>query len=139
MIPREVMRHLRQVWSGCWEWQRGVNNHGYGTLRYKGKMELAHRVVMGLPRGEVRHTCDNPKCCNPDHLLVGSHASNMRDMVLRGRQARGEGNGRSTLTEDTVRAVRDSPGSQKERAVRFGMSQQNVSDICTRKTWRHVL
>lgn len=77
--------------TGCWEWQASVNNIGYGFIRDEGKMRTAHRVsyeqhIGPIPPGkQVLHTCDNPRCINPDHLWVGTIKDNMQDKVKKGR------------------------------------------------------
>jgi len=79
--------------SGCWLWSAAVS-HGYGNFgtggRLRRKTVYAHRLVMALgqpvgPDDQVLHRCDNPYCCNPDHLFVGDTTANMRDMVAKGR------------------------------------------------------
>lgn len=80
--------------EGCWEWRGGRNEYGYGIAQW-GKEEAGevrvHRIMYRLHNGDfpdelhVRHKCDNPPCSNPDHLEVGTHADNMRDMSERGR------------------------------------------------------
>ncbi|QVJ12732.1 hypothetical protein [Pseudomonas phage PSA11] len=86
-----------KVDSGCWEWNASRHGRGYGLFytglpHKKGKMDYAHRVSMHLYRNmdmsddrEVCHTCDNTFCVNPDHLFLGSHSDNMKDMVSKGR------------------------------------------------------
>lgn len=71
----------------CWPWTRAKNNLGYGQIAYpKGVRHYAHRLVVRAVKGEViRHTCDNPPCCNPAHLLKGTQAQNLQDMRDRGR------------------------------------------------------
>lgn len=80
--------------SGCWEWRGATRGNGYGALslsRYGLDEAPVHRLMyerfIGLiPDGLIiRHKCDNPPCCNPDHLEVGTHWDNMQDMVERGR------------------------------------------------------
>lgn len=73
------------------------NEHGYGVIRSDdGRTMLAHRaayaVLVGpIPPGmHVLHSCDNPPCCNPQHLRVGTHEDNMRDRDVRGRTLRGD-------------------------------------------------
>lgn len=81
--------------SGCWEWARAQNSNGYGNCSMLGKTEAAHRsawrVFKGeLPPGsEVLHKCDNRLCCNPEHLVLGTHADNMADMRKKGRARNG--------------------------------------------------
>jgi hypothetical protein len=78
--------------SECWPWTNpSVDGHGYGVVHAGGRHYGAHRVAYMLATGEdivgeiIRHSCDNPKCCNPAHLLSGDHAANMRDMAERNR------------------------------------------------------
>lgn len=86
----------------CWEWQASKNNGGYGTFRIGKIIVKAHRMAYQLsfetiPHGlAVLHKCDNPKCCNPTHLFLGTAADNIRDMDNKGRRgtAKGERHGR---------------------------------------------
>ena len=76
----------------CWEWQAGLNNKGYGSFRFEGKIHTAHRFsyllnVGEIPEGHVvRHKCDNRCCVNPAHLETGTCSQNNQDMVNRGRR-----------------------------------------------------
>ncbi len=84
--------------TGCWEWQRSRNVAGYGVTMYNGKKWMAHRLsahlLMDVNKkthfmdGDICcHKCDNPGCCNPEHLFIGSHSDNMRDMHNKRRNA----------------------------------------------------
>jgi hypothetical protein len=72
----------------CWPWQANIDGWGYGTIRGDGKIERSNRVAFFLTHGYwpnvCRHTCDNPPCCNPKHLLDGTHADNSLDRSVRG-------------------------------------------------------
>lgn len=97
---------------------------------------LAEVLGRELAPGEVaRHTCDNPACCRPDHLVVGTQADNVRDRVERGRSALGRGNGRNVLSENDVFAVRYYPGSLAETARLWGVSKWTVRDIRSGRIW----
>lgn len=80
----------------CWEWTRAKSVQGYGHVHYQGKVAIAPRLVLALKMGreldsdeETRHTCDNPPCVNPYHLVTGSKSDNQRDSVARGLWANG--------------------------------------------------
>lgn len=79
--------------NDCIEWTKGRSGKGYGVLRHAGRIVYAHRLAFfnhyGYWPEVVRHTCDNPPCVNPDHLLPGSSKDNTRDMVERGRSPKG--------------------------------------------------
>lgn len=81
--------------NGCWLWKGFVHPNGYGGTSYKGKPTKVHRAmymaVHGVtltkkkPQQSICHTCDVRRCCNPDHLWVGSQSQNIRDSVIKGR------------------------------------------------------
>lgn len=92
-----TVRFLKRLPSGtdCWEWPGARNKAGYGVFVTGGRSNqtryLAHRVSFVIHKGQlpdgmlVCHTCDNPPCCNPDHLFMGDGWANMRDAVAKGR------------------------------------------------------
>lgn len=76
----------------CWPWQASVFGFGYGAFRYGARTLRAHRVAWILARGgsipdglSVLHRCDNPPCCNPLHLKLGTQMDNTEDRMRRGR------------------------------------------------------
>jgi hypothetical protein len=76
--------------TGCLLWEGARGGNGYGYVRLDGRTVAVHRLVVALdgrdPTGQVvRHTCDNPACVNPEHLVLGSQADNVADMMQRGR------------------------------------------------------
>ncbi len=79
--------------GACWEW-RGTLVKRYGVLQVDKKRHKAHRLALVWLGGErdssngvlsVLHSCDNPKCCNPEHLRFGTHQENMVEMKRRNR------------------------------------------------------
>lgn len=129
----------------CIEWPGSRKPTGYATWHRKGQPERLTRAVWEATDGpapesqEVRHTCDNPPCIRRGHLVLGSHAQNMADMVQRGREARGERNGRSTLFDDDVdeiRRLKAEGWSHRQVAARFGINRATVSGIHTGRVRR---
>lgn len=152
---------VEKVESGCWIWKGKVNKHnGYGyAWRIGGGEQLAHRRsyelhVGPIPEGlYVLHKCDVTKCVNPDHLYVGTQTENMLDASIRGRISRGvkhhtklrpeavpkgEAQWKHIVTEADVRFIRASTLGQKTLCKMFGLSQPAISNIITRKNWKHV-
>jgi hypothetical protein len=141
----------RRSAAECWPWLASHGQHGYGWFRLEGKMTRAHRVAWMLHHGRsphgrvIRHTCDNPPCCNPAHLRSGSQAENVADIDERGRRrpARGESVHSTRLTEGAVREIRelfsgpDHP-SRAEAARRYGVSGCTIRDVVNRRTWRYL-
>ena len=107
----------------CWNWKGFKNHDGYGRTWINDKGYYAHRVIYSLvypntitlnaplsqdDSGFLLHTCDNPSCCNPKHLWVGTHADNMADKVAKGRSpdfSGGKGP-RCKLTMDQAKEAR---------------------------------
>ncbi len=155
-LAERLDSHLdKSAANGCWVWTASTID-GYGQIGIvrNGKLtnNLAHRVAFELATGEapgdrcVLHRCDNPPCCNPDHLFLGSRDDNAKDMVAKRRQRNGitpgEQHGMSKLTDADVVELRRSyaarEASQPELARRFGIRQSTVWAIIHRRTWAHV-
>lgn len=124
----------------CWPWLAGGHPNGYGQIVVDGHKVYAHRHAYELVHGPVpaglliRHTCDYPPCCNPAHLIPGTHAQNAQDAVERGRNHRpaGEVHGQSKFTDDLIaraRALGASGLSNLEVAAATGISRSYVSRL----------
>lgn len=144
----------------CWPWTRTRNNAGYGRVRFDGRKFVAHRVAYTLthgtipdwPRRMVLHRCDNPPCCNPAHLFLGSGRDNVMDMARKGRRRgmqarindvrsgppRGTQNGRAKLTQEQADAIRTRhTGGEPMKALanEYGVSNGAVWFIVRNKHW----
>lgn len=149
----------------CWPWQGYCEPHGYGRLSISGRIARAHRLAYEFTYGPIaegqviRHTCDNPPCCNPAHLLAGSQADNVADRDARGRTARGDRAGARTkpehhrsllgeesptakLTEAQVRAIRESYRTggigARPLARLYQVSRSLIRAIVQGRVWKHV-
>lgn len=134
----------------CWPWL-GYTRRGYGRMYVRGRQEQAHRIAWeiingAIPQGAlVCHRCDNPQCCNPAHLFLGTVADNAHDRDEKGRAAntQGEKSAQAKLSRADVLAIReccrrsDCP-SQVALAAEFGVVQQTVSKIVCGETWKHL-
>lgn len=136
--------------SGCWLWTSQRNSDGYGIFRVtttrKSPKISAHRASWILHRGElmqsdnVLHECDTPCCVNPDHLFLGTHDDNMRDMKEKGRARAPQGSAhvKSKLTEKLVAEIRVSAETATSWAKRLGVSTALVAMARRRVIWKHV-
>lgn len=134
--------------DACWEWTANTYRDGYGQLKVDGRPVSAHRLAYTWATGRlpinahVLHTCDNPRCVNYNHLVLGTNLANMQDKVAKGRQAYGEAHGRAHLTERSVREIRRRFAAggvtQRQLAVEFGTPRTTVWNIIHRKTWKHL-
>ena len=134
----------------CWPWTASLGTRGYGQIGHKaGKPKGAHRVAYELAVGPiptalfVLHTCDNPACCNPAHLFLGTQADNMADMLRKGRKVvlRGTEKKQARLDEDKVRQIRSLAAGgwlHADIAAAYGIHPTYVGVIAARKKWAHV-
>lgn len=137
----------------CWEWKAGTFNSGYGSFKYKNKSIVASRMVWFLMNGEfpdllVCHSCDNPLCCNPNHLFLGTELDNSRDMVSKGRSPigirhgtvthpesfpKGENHPQAKLSNKDIVAIRESKDSGVLLSKRYKVTEAMISYIRNRK------
>ena len=128
----------------CWECNsHTTDNNGYPIIKKEGKSTTIFRYIYkkyisDVPKGMViRHTCDNRMCINPSHLILGTHADNVADRVLRGRSAAGIYHGRSKLIPEQVLFIRNNLDIRASKlAKEYSVDPKVISDIRNGKTWR---
>lgn len=116
--------HTRVRGKDCWPWPEGwsINDDGYGIVSVEGEDYFAHRAVFMLVGGPidsglvVRHSCDNPRCINPAHLLLGTQADNVQDSIDRGRHRSVQGK-TLTTTISRLEKERDDANQRHARVV----------------------
>lgn len=143
--------------ENCWPFLGAHTTDGYGHFQVGSRrdgsrrMVYAHRLAWELTHGKIPqgqlacHKCDQPSCCNPSHLFLGSSADNVADMDAKGRRVatamKGERHGRAKLTDDDVRNIRRIAGHESRRStsIRFGVTEKTIGSIQRGDTWRHVV
>lgn len=146
-----LFSHCIKQPNGCWEWNLNIREDGYGgVVARDGKKSLAHREAWKITHGEIPskmeicHRCDNRKCINPDHLFMGTHTDNMRDMRQKERHKPhiGSKHGMAILDESKVQAIR-----QEYRTGNFTLQQladingvtiHAIWRVVHRKNWKHI-
>lgn len=137
----DLLSHCNHA-NGCMEWVGSRSVFGYGVFTRNGKEWLTHRFSWAMSYGEpagglhVLHRCDNPPCCNPAHLFLGTPAENMRDKYPRGERIT-----LSKLTEDGVRRIREARlfgAKVKDLANIYGVSSRVIYAAVTGSSWAHV-
>lgn len=84
------------------------------------------------------HRCDNPPCCNPEHLFLGDRADNAADMTAKGRKPVGDARWNTRLTDEQVRAIRADRRTEREIAEAYGIHSTLAGQIRRRQAWKHV-
>jgi hypothetical protein len=128
--------------DACWGWTGARNRKGYGVVKWQGQLFVAHRLAWTLTSGPivddsfVLHRCDNPPCCNPAHLFLGTAADNTADAIAKGRLKTlfpaGERHPLARLTDADaalIRQMREAGVPLKEIAARFGIATSHVSKV----------
>lgn len=134
--------------DGCWEHtNKGDRRWGHVQVGPKGARGYAHRIAYTIANGPiphglvVMHACDNPPCCNPTHLKVGTQSDNNKDRITKGRTAVGEQVGSSKLTVQQVieaRAAVASGHAIRAVARALGVTNTTIFKIIHGTTWRSV-
>lgn len=152
--PADVERYWalvdRRGLDECWMWKGRLDEDGYGVCSAGARQVRAHRLgwILAHPEEEltpeqvVRHSCDHPACQNDQHLLRGSNAENVADMLSRGRNSTGEGRPASKLTRAAVVeiAAQYATGkfSQQQLADQYEVSRTVVGSIVRGEGWKAI-
>lgn len=152
------MSHVTKTES-CWEWTAAKNEKGYGVVGVGGRTYKAHRWLYAITIGSIPeslcllHSCDNPSCVNPAHLVLGTRADNNKDMCDKGRHAtvedytkegcypRGENHHAARLTANMVAQLREDRSvgmSYSKLSSKYGISSGHCHRIVNNKAWRHT-
>jgi len=136
--------------NGCWivksHW---INRDGYPMYRFDGKMNSMSRYIWQELFGEIPekieicHKCDVPRCINPEHLFLGTHEENIRDMKEKGRadktkKNKGQFVPMAKLTNEQAYRIFTDNRSAKEIATEYRISVSSVRMIKRGNTWRSV-
>lgn len=149
--------------SECWDWAAGKDKDGYAVFNVAFKTRgVGHRFSYALHKGEIpdgmliMHSCDNPPCCNPDHLSKGDVKANTEDKIKKNRQCKGENhycfknpelvqgenNGESKLKKSEVLLIRKEFSNGASRvSISKKHNKVSYSIICRiikRKSWKHA-
>lgn len=126
----------------CWIWGGTFRKDGYGAFDFEKVTYGAHRASyeyhnkVTIPNQLlIRHRCHTRACINPAHLRIGTHADNMNDMVISGRN-------HTKLSKDDVLGIRSDREvlglTNTELGVKYGVTKWTISGIINRRSWVHV-
>lgn len=142
--------------TDCWIWL-GSPRKGYGHIKKQGQRvsSATHRVAWELTYGVIPdglfvcHKCDNKRCCNPNHLFIGTPQENTLDMYNKKKDptsngtryqpnVSGEKNGRAKLTLKDVDLIRSNKGSisSKDLASQFSVSVSTICRVISGSQWK---
>lgn len=152
LSDRFWVRVEKRASNECWPWIGKKKNKQARAVFYirDGRWISASRFAWFLTYGispnkdqVIRHTCDNPACVNPSHLLIGTQAENVADMWRRnrGRPAKGEKHPKAKLTAEKVVSIRNAyknGGVILRIAKEHGVSWTAIKHIIDRRNWGHV-
>jgi len=149
LCPKSEFDTIKKFWSkvnkntdnGCWEWSGCKDRKGYGEFRIFGDNYQAHRIAYMLANGgipsniSVCHKCDNPKCCNPDHLFAGTNRDNMIDLLLKGKKPD------TKLNPQSVKSIREAfknGVSRAELRQKYNISATCLNSLLRGEKWAYV-
>lgn len=120
----------------CKDHGKAGNAHGYASAYYQGKYTMRHRKAFCIANGVnladlvgvVRHTCDNKRCEEPTHLLLGTHADNIADTCGKaGSQVKTRVLSDAEVAE--VRRLFTLGATRNELTTRYGVKYQTIKQI----------
>jgi len=133
----------------CWKWTGSKIKSGYGNISVNDKIKLAHRVSYEMHNGAIPegmfvcHSCDNPECCNPLHLWIGTNSDNVADKMKKGRLNPNDGmnNPRAILKDQDILEIRKLLLDGVKGAViarQYGVGKTAICRIKLGKSWANI-
>ena len=140
----------------CWIWMAGISKDGYGRFRFGKSKARAHRVSYLIYKGNIppgmliMHSCDNPKCVNPEHLSIGTTKDNTDDMYNKGRgpdfcaavksrrSYKGENHPIAKLSETQAKIIIKDTRTHSVIAKDYGVTRATISHLKRGLTWLHL-
>lgn len=159
IIPIFSNSDIKRFWDkvkisdekNCWPWQASLDTNKYGNFRINRHIYKPHRLAWHLTNGSipdklyVLHHCDNPCCCNPSHLFLGTAKDNARDRdeKHRGYIPIGENNHNAKFTNEDIVEIRriyaTGKSSHRKLARLYSVDHSTIGWIVSGKSWKHVL
>lgn len=151
-IKCRILGKIEKKENKCWIWKGAKSGDGYGAIKVNGKQTSIHRqsykeFIGYIPDGLcICHKCDEPLCCNPEHLFLGTHKQNTKDSVKKNRarclRQNGSLNPSAKFNEELVKEIKKlfkKGWMTRDIEDLLGIPHKNLEDIKYNKTWRHVL
>lgn len=143
--PKRVLSEHSERSGKCLVWTGATNKGGYGILKARKIIHLAHRLAWQIANGpiplgmQICHHCDNPPCIEVAHLFLGTMEDNMNDKIRKGRQSRlrGEKAGSAKLSLAQVRKIRKSTVSSYILGPRHGVHPTTIQRVRSGKSWAY--
>lgn len=148
-----IEQYIEKNEYGCWDWSGDINKCGYAHIKIGGRTESksynAHRIAYLVYKGKIQdglvvcHTCDNRLCCNPEHLFLGTHLDNMRDMISKKRERflKGADCPWAKLREYHILTILDFIRygmNCGEIARLFNITRGQIQEIKSGRKWGHI-
>jgi len=139
-------KYVEKQEGGCWKWCGGKDIKQYGIFFFKGRAQFAHRVSLLIydkiqqftPGLQVRHSCNEPSCVNPEHLSEGTREQNCADKVIHGTSLRGERCHFAKLDWVKVSEIREKASEgikTKKLSEDYGVSGSTIRNIIKNNAW----